>query len=99
MEAEQWPALCEMAMRGRIDEVRRLLADGVDVNCNFRIGKTPLHLAMTSKYGAQQGGQEEMVRVLLDARADPSLKDSQGSTPRLSPHSHTVCSPQGEVPL
>ena len=51
-----------------------LLATGVDRNAAAANDITPLHMAAYE-------GREEHVRLLLDAGADPALKDNQGRIP------------------
>ena len=48
---------------------------GIDVNAAGRAGETPLHVAAAS-------GRTEAVRLLLDAGANPTLRDYAGRTPR-----------------
>lgn len=65
-------ALHLMAQRHDIAAVTWLLAHGADLNGRWTSGGahvTPLHLAASR-------GHAEMVRLLLDAGADPSIRDS-----------------------
>ena len=55
---------------------RWLLARGVDVNAGDNDGRTALHFA------AQRGIRADHVQALLDAGADPRLRDAAGRTPR-----------------
>ena len=48
------------ALRGNVGAVRRLIAEGVNVNAQSRIGFTPLHIAA-------QEGHTEIVRLLIGA--------------------------------
>ena len=62
---------------GDVDAVRRLAAQGADVNkrmdrTNQR--RTPLHLALVKK-------QPSALAALLDAGADPNVEDASGLTP------------------
>jgi ankyrin repeat protein len=51
--------------------VAQLLLGGADVNARDRSGSSPLHLAT-------RAGNERVVRALLTAGADRSLRDAQG---------------------
>ena len=65
-------ALHMMAKRNDIRAVTWLLANGADPNARWShwgAEVTPLHLAVL-------GDHAEIVRTLLDARADPSIRDS-----------------------
>ena len=64
------PALWTAAKDGRAGEVRRLLAEEVDI----AFQTSPLLQALLH-------GEEEVVRVLLEHGADASAKDSAGATP------------------
>lgn len=59
-------AFVKSAERGRIDDVKRLISAGVDVNIVARGDGTPL-------IGAARGGQLETVLLLLDNGADVNL--------------------------
>ena len=77
-------ALRAAAAKGDVATLKKLLADGGDVNAINRTRTTPLHVAA-------RAGQAEAVRVLLDAGADPAAEDSDGITPleRAKEHGHT----------
>jgi hypothetical protein len=62
-------ALWRAAQEGDAAGVRRLLADGVDPDAPARYGVTALGFAAGK-------GHEEVVRLLLDAGADPAVTDS-----------------------
>lgn len=64
------PALYFAAIGGSRAVAERLLAAGADVNAKAE-SAAPIH-------GAVTGGSAEMVRLLLDRGADPSLPDYQG---------------------
>jgi ankyrin repeat protein len=76
-------ALRAAAAKGDVAMLKRLLADGGDVNALNRTRTTPLH-------AAARAGKVQAVRVLLDAGADPAAIDSDGITPleRAKEHGH-----------
>jgi ankyrin repeat protein len=62
-----------MVHRNHADAVTWLLDRGADVNGRWRAGGpevTPLHVAARS-------GHASIVRLLLDAGADPSIRDTE----------------------
>jgi glutaminase len=66
--------LCWAASQGDLDEVRALIASGVDPNIGDYDGRTALHLAASE-------GHREVVAYLLNQGADPSPVDRWGGTP------------------
>lgn len=67
--------LQEAARKGDAAAVKKLLDEGVDVNTKFRYGATALFYACDH-------GHLEVVKVLLDKGADPTIKDTfYGFTP------------------
>lgn len=56
------------------EEIQNLLSGGADIHERNETGSTPLHLAVFS-------GSEEIVRMLLDAGANPNAQDLKGVTP------------------
>ena len=67
--------LCKYSEYGDADQVRRLLSKGVDKNCRGSHGGTPL-------YHAVKGYRcTEVVKILLDAGADPKISTNYGMTP------------------
>jgi len=67
-------ALTWAASQGDLNEVRALIATGVEPSTADYDGRTPLHLAAAE-------GQLEVVRYLLGAGADPKLTDRWGGSP------------------
>lgn len=66
--------LHQAAVRGQVNEMKRLLAQGVNPNTLDQDWDTPLHLAADA-------GQAEAVKVLLKAGADPNARCRDGDTP------------------
>jgi glutaminase len=67
-------ALTWAASQGDLNEVRALIAGGVEPGTAVYDGRTPLHLAAAE-------GQLDVVRYLLAAGADPRPVDRWGGTP------------------
>ena len=67
-------ALTWAASQGDLDEVRALIAAGIEPRTADYDGRTPLHLAAAE-------GQLQVVRYLLAAGADPRPVDRWGGTP------------------
>ena len=74
IQTEAVVALTWAASQGDLDEVRALIATGVEPGTADYDGRTPLHLAAAE-------GQLEVVRYLLAAGADPQPVDRWGGTP------------------
>lgn len=73
-------ALIPACERGHVDVVRYLLAESdVDVDHVNRLGWTGLLEAIVLSDGGP--AHQEIVRLLLDAGADPDLADGDGVTP------------------
>ena len=69
------PSLYEAAEEGKINEVKRLLADGADVNAKTdSFLETPLHFAT-------ENGQKEVAIILIDKNADFNAKAKWDKTP------------------
>ena len=67
--------LCIYSEVGRVDIVRKLLTEGVDINCRSQDdkGRTPLALAFYN-------GKRAVVNILLNAGADPNIMFRNGLT-------------------
>ena len=64
----------DAAEAGKVNEVRRLLAEGVGVNAVSETGITPLHAAAI-------WGHRDVAELLLSQGADVNAKDGNGMTP------------------
>ena len=64
--------------RGHVEYVRRVVSTGIDVNHVNRLGWTALLEAVILGDGGAR--HQEIVRILLDAGADPAIADSDGVT-------------------
>lgn len=62
------------AFRGDVNEVRRFLAEGMDVNAQNSQRETALHQALSEK-------RLKVAEILLEAGADPNIQDRVGNTP------------------
>lgn len=58
---------------GRLEKVKELMKEGVDVNGQDKCGATPL-------IAASKVGHTKVANILLQAGADPQLKDAEGWT-------------------
>jgi len=65
--------------RGHVDYVRRVVRTGADVNHVNDLGWTALLEAVVLGDGGRR--HQEIVRILLDAGADPTISDKGGVTP------------------
>jgi ankyrin repeat protein len=72
-------ALIPAAHHGHVEVVRELLATATDVNHVNRLGWTALLEAVILGDGSAR--YVEIVRLLLDGRADPNIADRDGVTP------------------
>lgn len=66
--------MCEEAYAGNMEQIRRLVENGVSVNDPDYDGRTALHLAVCE-------GREDVVLYLLDRKADVNCQDRFGGTP------------------
>ena len=65
--------------RGHVDYVRRVVQTNIDVNHINNLGWTALLEAVILGDGSSP--YERIVRILLDAGADPTIADGDGVTP------------------
>ena len=67
--------LWDATRRGDAAAVRELIAKGANVNARWRYDQTPL-------FKAAERGDAEIVKILLDNKADPNVRDTfYGATP------------------
>ncbi len=64
-----------------IDAALSLLAAGADVNIQNNAGNTPLHTVALKNYGFGDNyeNHQALFKILLEAKADPSIKNNNGS--------------------
>src|SRR2546429_9582288 len=76
--------LCTAAARGDINQVKALLAKGVDPNARDKSGETVLMRAVDLGSRLDERGKDSdrvaVVRLLLDKGAVPNLRNSHGAT-------------------
>jgi hypothetical protein len=75
------PPLLVTAWYGQVEFARMLLAAGVDVNARSRTNRTALQAAASTSH-AKPAVVAAMVRLLLEAGADPTGRDGEGYGPR-----------------
>jgi ankyrin repeat protein len=71
-------ALIPASEHGHVETVRILIAAGVPVNHVNKLGWTAMQEAILLNNGGPR--QQEVVRQLLDAGADPNIRDPEGRT-------------------
>ena len=67
-------ALSDAVRTGNIEDVKKHLSAGADVNEKDKHGLTPLHLAAAN-------GHKELAELLIEKGADVNAKDEDGWTP------------------
>ena len=67
-------SIYEAAEEGQIEEVKKLLPAGADVNTKTKFMETPLHFAA-------ENGQKEVAELLIVAGANVNAKDFENKTP------------------
>ena len=70
-------SLCECAIRGDLEKINLLIAEGADVNMIDTAGVTPLHFAADR-------GHKEVVQLLISKGADVNAVTKYGITPLTS---------------
>ena len=71
-------ALIPASEHGHVETVRMLIAAGVPVNHVNNLGWTAMQEAVLLNNGGPR--QQEVVRLLLEAGADPAIRDPEGRT-------------------
>ena len=76
-QAKKNKSLFEAVNKGDIEQVKRLIADGADVNATEDLGQ----VRWTPLIAAASGGNAQVVKVLLENGAKVDATDSHGYTP------------------
>jgi ankyrin repeat protein len=66
--------LHDAAWRGDVEEIRRIVRSGADIDWRDSIGETAL-------FGAAAWGHVDAVKLLLELGAEPNLQEATGYTP------------------
>ena len=74
-------SLRQRAARGNVDQLRRLLAEGVDVDARDAEGFTALHYAMASYPHQKDKDHLAVARLLVEHGADVHAATANGQTP------------------
>ncbi|MHC4540282.1 MAG: ankyrin repeat domain-containing protein [Planctomycetota bacterium] len=69
-------ALFRVIRRGNLERIRLALTQGADLEVKNKDGCTPLYAAV-----AKPGGNNAMVKLLLEAGANPNARDPRGQIP------------------
>ncbi len=75
VRAMQDPGLHTAATLGQVDDLRRLMAAGSDLEARDALGRTPLHIAAECQW-------VDLAQALVEAGADAGAPDIGGATPR-----------------
>jgi ankyrin repeat protein len=75
--------LLDAVSNADVEEIRKLLTGGLDVNSGNEVGTTALHIAALD-------GNVEVLHLLLDSGANPNVRDKHGDTPLLIAVTHSV---------
>ena len=73
-----WTSIYKAAKEGQIEEVKKLLPAGADVNTKTKFMETPLHFAA-------ENGQKEVAELLIDKGADVNAKIVTGRKKGMTP--------------
>ena len=68
------PPIFSAVLFGKLEIIKALIAYGADVNYTLKNGATPLHAASYLK-------TTDCAHILLDAGADPAVRNRSGDTP------------------
>jgi ankyrin repeat protein len=74
-------ALLDAAKEGKIEEVKKAIAAGADVNAKTNDGNTPLFYSVRWERRYPFEEYKEVVELLIAAGADVNAKDRVGKTP------------------
>ena len=66
--------LYEAVLHGKVEDIRKAIDEGADVNYRYAEGKTVLHIAVYKE-------KRRKIKALLEAGADTSARDHYRRTP------------------
>jgi len=73
-ELKQTTLLHKIVQEGTKEDIKKIIDKGTPINARTKIGHTALHIAAILN-------RHEIVKFLIDQKADPTIKDDNGDLP------------------